>query len=306
MTNFKRIAVIMGGLSGEREVSLSSGQGIVEALTRKGYEVQGIDLTADIESFVRELKAFKPDVVFNALHGVYGEDGCVQGLLNLMKIPYTHSGVLASAIGMNKEKTRQIANQVGISIAKGGLYSKAHFEKDSFPMPFVAKPNADGSSIGVVIVRTEEEKAALLESWADDEYKLIEEYIPGHELAAAALNDEFLGIVEIIPKSGFYDYENKYTEGGARHVVPAPIPEAIQQLVADYTLKIHKTLGCRGVSRSDFRYDDTNPSVPRVIFLEINTNPGMTPLSLVPDIAKSKKIAYDDLVEKLIKEAQCD
>ena len=191
-------------------------------------------------------------------------------------------------------------------VAKGGLKTKTDMLKKMPALPYVAKPNADGSSLGVVIVRTEAEQRSLLKEWSETESKLIEEYIPGRELAAAVLNNSFLGTVEIIPKTGFYDYENKYTAGRTEHVIPAPIPEDITKKIAKYSLEIHKALGCRGVSRSDFRYDDTDPKNPRVVFLEINTNPGMTPFSLVPDIAKIKKISYDELVDELVKEAQCD
>ncbi len=306
MASIKKVAVIMGGLSGEREVSLSSGNGVVSALENLGYLVKPIDLTADILGFVKELKDFQPDAVFNALHGAFGEDGCIQGLLNLMNIPYTHSGVMASALGMDKEKTRQIAEKIGIPVAKGGLKTKKEIEQEMPSLPYVAKPNADGSSLGVFIVQTQKEQEQLIQNWGNEKYKLIEEYIPGRELTAAVLNDECIGILELIPKSGFYDYKNKYTAGQTTHVVPAPIPQEQAQLIAEYSEKIHKALGCRGVTRSDFRYDDSDKLHPRIVFLEINTNPGMTPFSLVPDIAKHKKITYDMLVQKLVEEAQCD
>ncbi len=306
MKKSKKIAVIMGGLSGEREVSLASGKGVAQALKKQGYTVKSIDLTEDIVAFVRALKKFQPDVVFNALHGAFGEDGCVQGLLNLMHLPYTHSGVLASALGMDKAATRKMAESIGIPVAKGGLKTKAEMTKKRPPLPYVAKPNADGSSLGVVIVRTAKEHQDLLKKWGKEPYKLVEEYIPGRELSVAVLNDKFLGTVEIVPQTGFYDFKHKYTDGQTKHLVPAPIPKKQEALVARYAEQIHQALGCRGVSRSDFRYDDTNPKKPRLVFLEINTNPGMTPLSLVPDIAKSKKMSYDTLVESLVKGAKCD
>jgi len=306
MTKIKKVAVIMGGLSGEREVSLSSGKGVAEALKKSGYIVKAIDLTPDIAAFVKELQTFKPDAVFNALHGVYGEDGCVQGLLNLLHIPYTHSGVEASAVGMDKEQTRKIAKTIGIPVAKGGLKTKDEMKKKMPPLPYVAKPNADGSSLGVFIVRTKKEHEQLLKKWGKDQYKLVEEYIPGHELSATVLNGKSIGTIELVPKTGFYDYKNKYTDGTTQHIVPAPLPAKQARLIAKYSELIHNTLGCRGVSRSDFRYDDSDKRHPRLVFLEINTNPGMTPLSLVPDIAKHKKITYDMLVKKLVEEAQCD
>ena len=306
MTKIKKVAVIMGGLSGEREISFLSGKGVVEALKQSGYIVKAIDLTSDIAAFVKELQQFKPDVVFNALHGAYGEDGCVQGLLNLMHIPYTDSGVEASAVGMDKEQTRKIAKTIGIPVAKGGLKTKEEMTKKMPPLPYVAKPNADGSSLGVFIVKTKKEHEQLLKKWGRDKYKLVEEYIPGHELSATVLNGKSIGTIELVPKKGFYDYKNKYTDGTTQHIVPAPLPPKQARLIAKYSELIHKTLGCRGVSRSDFRYDDSNKRHPRLVFLEINTNPGMTPFSLVPDIAKHKKITYAMLVKKLVEEAQCD
>ncbi len=306
MIKTKKVAVVMGGLSGEREISFLSGKGVVEALKQSGYTVKAIDLTSDITAFVKELQQFKPDVVFNALHGVYGEDGCVQGLLNLMHIPYTHSGVEASAVGMDKEQTRKIAKTIGIPVAKGGLKTKEEMTKKMPPLPYVAKPNADGSSLGVFIVRTKKEHEQLLKKWGQDKYKLVEEYIPGRELSATVLNGKSIGTIELVPKKGFYDYKNKYTDGTTQHIVPAPLPPKQARLIAKYSELIHKTLGCRGVSRSDFRYDDSNKRHPRLVFLEINTNPGMTPFSLVPDIAKHKKITYAMLVKKLVEEAQCD
>ena len=306
MKKIKKVAVVMGGFSSEREISLASGKGVAEALRKRGYTVQEVDLTEDMITFVHTLQKFKPDVVFNALHGFFGEDGGVQSLLDVMHIRYTHSGVDASMIGMDKSQTRLVAKKVGVPVAKGGLKNKKEMLKKMPPLPYVAKPNADGSSVGVVIVRTQKQHEALMKTWGDAEYKLVEEYIPGRELSAAVLNGKCLGIVEIVPKTGFYDFKNKYTDGQAVHIVPAPIPLEQEKLVSEYAVKMHKALGCRGVSRSDFRYDTTNPKKPRVIFLEINTNPGMTPFSLVPDIAKYKKISYDELVDTLVKGATCD
>ncbi len=302
----KKVAVIMGGLSGEREISLASGKGVAEALKSRGYDVAEIDLTPDIAAFVNALTSFKPDAVFNALHGRYGEDGAVQGLLNLLNIPYTHSGVLASSVGMDKEQTRKVARSIGVPVANGGLKTKEEMLTNPPQIPYVAKPNDDGSSLGVVIVKNEAEHEALMQNWGENQTLLVEDYIAGRELSVAVLGDEVLGDVELVPESGFYDYTNKYTDGKTKHLVPAPLPPEQSALMAKYALAVHQALGCRGVSRSDFRYDDTNPENPRLVFLEINTNPGMTPFSLVPDIAKSKKIAYDELVSKLVEAAQCD
>lgn len=306
MKKIEKVAVVMGGLSSEREISFQSGKGVAQALKQKGYTVLEIDLTNNIASFVQQLNTFKPDVVFNALHGRYGEDGCIQGMLNLMQIPYTHSGVQASAIGMDKNKTRQLAESLNIPVAKGGLKSKQDLQNQMPDLPYVVKPNDDGSSFGVQIIRTPQEHEQLLKDWPDVEYQLVEEYIAGRELSFAILNNQYLGSVELVPESGFYDFENKYTAGKTQHLIPAPLPKEQEELAAQYSLQIHQALGCRGTTRCDFRYDDTNPSQPKLVFLEINTNPGMTPFSLVPDIAKSKKIAYDELVDKIVREAQCD
>lgn len=306
MKKIEKVVVVMGGLSSEREISFQSGKGVAQALKQKGYTVLEIDLTNNIASFVQQLNTFKPDVVFNALHGRYGEDGCIQGMLNLMQIPYTHSGVQASAIGMDKNKTRQLAESLHIPVAKGGLKSKQDLQNQMPDLPYVVKPNDDGSSFGVQIIRTPQEHEQLLKDWPDVEYQLVEEYITGRELSFAILNNQYLGSVELVPESGFYDFENKYTAGKTQHLIPAPLPKEQEELAAQYSLQIHQALGCRGTTRCDFRYDDTNPSQPKLVFLEINTNPGMTPFSLVPDIAKSKKIAYDELVDKIVREAQCD
>lgn len=306
MKKIEKVAVVMGGLSSEREISFQSGKGVAQALKQKGYTVLEIDLTNNIASFVQQLNTFKPDVVFNALHGRYGEDGCIQGMLNLMQIPYTHSGVQASAIGMDKNKTRQLAESLNIPVAKGGLKSKQDLQNQMPDLPYVVKPNDDGSSFGVQIIRTPQEHEQLLKDWPDVEYQLVEEYIAGRELSFAILNNQYLGSVELVPESGFYDFENKYTAGKTQHLIPAPLPKEQEELAAQYSLQIHQALGCRGTTRCDFRYDDTNPTQPKLVFLEINTNPGMTPFSLVPDIAKSKKIAYDELVDKIVREAQCD
>ena len=248
MTKIKKVAVIMGGLSGERDVSLESGKGIAKALKSTGYTVKAIDLTSDIVTFIKTIQAFKPDVIFNALHGCFGEDGCVQGLLNLMRIPYTHSGVEASAIGMDKDQTRKIAKTLGIPVANGGLKTKDDLKKKMPKLPYVAKPNSDGSSLGVFIVKTKKEHEQLLKKWGKEKYKLIEDYIPGHELAVAVLNGRSIGTIELVPKTGFYDYKNKYTAGTTQHLVPAPLPKKQAALVAQYAEKIHAALGCRGSS----------------------------------------------------------
>ncbi len=302
----EKIAVVMGGISNEREISLASGKGVSSALERLGYDVKQIDLTQDLSKFISELTNFQPDILFNALHGRFGEDGRIQSLLNNMHIPYTHSGAKASEIGMDKSRTKEIAKQIGVPVAEGNLKTKEQMQIEQFPLPYVAKPNDEGSSLDVHIVRTEDEQEALLKQWPQGMKYLVETYIPGRELSVAVLNNQVLGSVEIVPKTGFYDYTNKYTDGQTSHLVPAPLPEKDAEKIGQYALAVHQALGCRGVSRCDFRYDDTNKDDPKIVFLEINTNPGMTPFSLVPDIAKSKKITYDALVNELLKEARCD
>lgn len=292
-----KVAILMGGISSEREISMSSGKGVVEALKNLGYPTKAIIVGADLSKLIADLKRFKPDVVFNALHGKGGEDGCIQGLLNWMKIPYTHSGVLASSLGMDKEMTRKVAQQVKVPVAKGGLKTKAEFEK--MKLPLVVKPNDEGSSIGVSLVLKESDRKKV--KWPKDKKLLVEEYIPGRELSVAVLDGKVLGTLELKPKKGWYDFKNKYQTGAVQHLIPAPVSPAIVKKLCLYAEKMHNALGCRGVTRSDFRLNKN-----RIVFLEINTNPGMTPTSLVPDMARLKNLTYEDLVEKLIQGARCD
>lgn len=292
-----KVAVLMGGISSEREISMSSGKGVVEALQNLGYPTKAIIVGADLSKLIVDLKRFKPDVVFNALHGKGGEDGCIQGLLNWMKIPYTHSGVLASSLGMDKEMTRKVAQQVKVPVAKGGLKTRPEFLK--MKLPLVVKPNDEGSSIGVSLVLKESDRKKV--KWPKGKKLLVEEYIPGRELSVAVLDGKALGTLELKPKKGWYDFKNKYQAGAVQHLIPAPVSKTIEKKLCLYAEKMHNALGCRGVTRSDFRLDKN-----RIVFLEINTNPGMTPTSLVPDMARLKKLTYEDLVEKLIQGARCD
>ena len=296
----KKVAVLMGGISSEREISLLSGQGVMAAVQKLGYQVKAIDVTDNLSQWMKKLMDFEPDVIFNALHGKFGEDGSVQGILNALKIPYTHSGVLASAVSMDKELTRLLADQAGILIAPGGLKTAKEFEK--MALPLVVKPNNEGSSCGVRLVLTQKEKQDVLHDWPLNQKLLVEKYIAGRELAVAVLDGKALGSVELKPKKGWYDYQNKYTEGAVDHFIPAPVTGSQKQKLHAYAEKIHKILGCRGVTRSDFRLSSSG----HIYFLEINTNPGMTPTSLVPDIAKLKHLSYADLVDCLIREARCD
>ena len=296
-----KVLVVMGGFSDEREISLLSGHQVADALKQSGYEVSLYDLK-DVEDFVATLKKVRPDVVFNALHGKYGEDGCIQGLLNLLKIPYTHSGVLASALGMDKNKARLLAQNAGLDIAEGGLLSRDEFLSHEPKMPYVIKPNDNGSSVGVFIVRNEADKKAALAAWPAEESRLVEEYIAGRELSVAVWDNKGVGVVEIVPKTGYYDFKNKYTDGAADHIIPAKIPADVYEKALTHAAIIHQKLGCRGVSRSDFRFDGK-----RLVFLEINTNPGMTALSLVPDIMRvCQGTTYERIVSRLVEEAACD
>ena len=301
----KKVLVLMGGMSSEREISLLSGTNVANALTSVGYHVVIHDLTADIDSLIKTINSERPDVVFNSLHGKYGEDGCIQGLLNMLKIPYTHSGVLASSVGMDKEMTRQIVSKNGVSVPKGQLMTKAEFLKQSPIKPYVIKPNDEGSSVGVFIIENKDDKELLLQSWPfGGAFVMMEEYIAGRELSVAVMGDQVLGIVELVPKAGFYNYANKYTDGCTEHLIPAPLPPEYAQKISHYALKAHQVLGCKGVSRTDFRYDDLNKKKePHIVALELNNQPGMTKLSLVPEIAKSVGISYKDVVSFLIEEA---
>lgn len=297
----------MGGWSSEREVSLVSGAGVVKALTEKGYKVTAIDVQKDIQNLIGALTLAKPDVIFNALHGRGGEDGCMQGVLEFLGIPYTHSGVLSSAVAMDKPLTRRIAQTIGVPIAKGIVATRQEVQsRDVLPPPYVVKPINEGSSVGVRIVNKNDNYRILSEdSWIYGEEVLLEEYIPGHELTVAVLDDKALNVTELRTKAGFYDYTNKYTDGMTEHLIPAPIPAEIRDAAMAHAVTMHKVLGCSGVSRSDFRWDDSKPKVNGLIFLEINTQPGLTPLSLVPEQAKHEGISYADLCAKLVEGAKC-
>ena len=299
----KRVAVIFGGWSSEREVSLSSGKGMSKAARDAGYDVVEIDVGHDLFTHLSEAK---PDVVLNALHGPYGEDGCVQGLLEMMELPYTHSGVLSSALAMDKDKSRSIYKQYGLDIAEGAVYARddvAH--EHPIEPPYVVKPIAEGSSFGVLIVREGANAPAtevLDPKWKFGEDVLVEEFIPGRELTVGVMGDEPLAVTEITTLRDYYDYTAKYASGGSRHVIPAVLPTDITEMTLEAALTAHNALGCRGVSRSDFRYDD---KTGRLVILETNTQPGMTPTSLVPEQAAYKGYDFPALVRWLIEDASC-
>ena len=299
------VAVLMGGWASERPVSLMSGNGVADALESRGHRVTRIDMDREVALRLHEVK---PDVVFNALHGVPGEDGTVQGLMDLMGIPYTHSGLQTSVIAIDKELTKHALVPHGVPMPGGRIVrSEELFEGDPLARPYVLKPVNEGSSVGVAIITTESNYGNPIRRdaegpWQRFETLLAEPYIRGRELTAAVLGDRALMVTELVPKSGFYDFDAKYTEGMTEHVCPAQIPPEITQLCLDYALKAHRLLGCRGTSRSDFRWDDEQGE-DGLFLLETNTQPGMTPLSLVPEQAKHCGIEYAELVEIIIQDA---
>jgi D-alanine-D-alanine ligase len=293
----------MGGLSPEREVSLVSGEACAAALERLGAKVTRIDAGRDVSA---RLVVAKPDVVFNALHGSWGEDGVVQGVIETLAIPYTHSGVLASALAMDKAKAKSVLAAAGVKVPGGGLYDRREVaDHHVLPPPYVVKPNAEGSSVGVFIVMEGSNRPPqelLAPDWAMGERVLVEPYIAGKELAVAVMGDRALAVTDIIPTKGWYDYEAKYGEGGSRHVIPAEIPEAVAAEAMRLSLLAHQALGCRGVTRSDFRYDGVKDDL---VLLEVNTQPGMTPTSLAPEQAAYLGIDFDSLVLWMVEDASC-
>ncbi|PHS29097.1 MAG: D-alanine--D-alanine ligase [Robiginitomaculum sp.] len=297
----RHIAVLLGGLSPEREVSLVSGKACADALRRQGWQVSEIDAGRDLAA---QLDRINPDVIFNALHGEWGEDGRVQGILDTFGKPYTHSGVAASALAMDKHRAKAVLEAEGIVCPKSVLISRFEAAKTHIlPLPYVAKPNAQGSSVGVVIVREGESRPpAILGSndWPYGDEILIEEYIPGRELTVAVLGDRALAVTEICPHTAFYDYEAKYADGGSVHQIPADIPKKIEKMAMEQALAAHRALDCRGLTRSDFRFDDKNNFLR---LLEINTQPGMTATSLAPEQANHIGIGFDDLVEWMAENA---
>ncbi len=297
----KKVLVLMGGFSAEREVSLSSGKDIANALETKGYDVLLYDLK-DAWDFVKVLQKEKPDVVFNGLYGNWGEDGAIQGMLDLLQIPYTHSGMRASAVGMDKHLTKYIAKTCGIRVAQSQKMTAREFFKNGtiVPMPYVVKPVSDGSSVGVFIVETPEDVLKVKYKNIDREI-LVEKYIPGHELTVMCLEDKAYVVTELKASNEFYDYNAKYTAGKTEHILPAQIPYEVSEICKAYAEKLHQALGCNTVSRVDLRWNEEDG----VVLLEINTNPGMTALSLVPEQAKYAGISYADLCAKLVEGAKC-
>jgi D-alanine-D-alanine ligase len=288
------VAVLMGGLSSEREVSLVSGAACADALERLGAKVSRVDAGRDVAAVLTRIK---PDVCFNALHGAWGEDGCVQGVLETLGVPYTHCGVLASALAMDKAKSKAVLAAAGVTVPGGGLFNR-HVAAAGHVMapPYVVKPNAEGSSVGVFLVfegANSPPQEIVAPAWTYGEEVMIEPYIRGLELAVGVMDGRAMNVTEVIPRTGFYDYEAKYGEGGSEHVVPARIPAHVAEKAKELSERAHAALGCRGVTRSDLRYDDINDVL---VLLEVNTQPGMTPTSLVPEQAAAGGVSFDDLV----------
>ena len=301
-----QVVVLMGGWSAEREVSLTSGRGVAEALRERGWSnVTEVDMDRNV---AQVLAGIRPDVVFNALHGTPGEDGTVQGMMDLMQIPYTHSGLETSVIAIDKELTKMVLVPHGIRMPAGTIVSsESLYREDPLPRPYVVKPVNEGSSVGVAIVTAEGNYGNPIGRdvegpWHHFERLLAEPFVRGRELTVAVLGDEALAVTELKPRAGFYDYDAKYTDGLTEHVCPAEIPEDVAREAMDMAAKAHRLLGCKGASRSDFRWDDER-GVDGVYLLEVNTQPGMTPLSLVPEQGRYRGIAYGELVERLIEEA---
>jgi D-alanine-D-alanine ligase len=300
----KHVAVLMGGWSAEREVSLRSGKACADALESEGYRVTRVDVQRNIGEV---LGALKPDAAFNVLHGVPGEDGTIQGVLEVLGIPYTHSGVLSSALAMDKAQARIVMAHAGVPVADGRVVTRAEAAKGHvLPRPYVLKPVAEGSSVGVFIV-TEEHAHPPQEltrpDWKHGETLLAERYIPGLELTCAVMGDEALDVIEIEAATRFYDYEAKYAPGGSRHILPARIKPNIYQEARILTLKAHRALGCRGISRADFRFDNREDGSGELFCLEVNTQPGMTETSLVPELAAYRGMSFGGLVRWIVEDA---
>ena len=304
----KHVAVLMGGWSAERPVSLNSGAGCAAALETRGYRVTRVDVDRQI---AQTLLALKPDVAFNALHGQAGEDGALQGLLEILRIPYTHSGILASALAMQKDRAKTVLAAAGVPVAYGVVVDRHDAaRRHPLPPPYVLKPVSEGSSFGVVIVKEDRAHPAQevgREDWPYGDMLLAEHFVAGKELTCAVMGDRALGIIEIKPVSeAFYGYDAKYAKGGSIHVLPAEIKPNIYQDIQSLSLKAHRALGCRGLTRADFRYDETKGEGGELVCLEVNTQPGMTETSLAPEMAAHAGISFADLVAWMVEDASCD
>jgi D-alanine-D-alanine ligase len=304
--HMKHVAVLMGGWSAEREVSLVSGAGVAKALEEEGYRVTAVDVQRDLAGLMQALTSPRPDVVFNALHGRGGEDGTIQGILEFLGLPYTHSGVQASAIAMDKAMTKRVLETAGVRSPKGLVLTRGEITGGAHPMPapYIVKPVDEGSTVGVTLVR-EGQNSPVGDAWTFGERALVEEFIRGRELTVGVMGDRALAVTEIVFEAQVYDYTAKYSAGHAVHTIPAAIPDAVAEEAKRLAVLAHQTLGCRGVSRSDFRWDDSRPGTDGLYFLEINNQPGMTPLSLVPEQAAHVGISYGALVGWLVENASC-
>lgn len=300
----KHVAVLMGGWSAERDVSLRSGAACAAGLEKSGYRVTRIDVERDVAEVLTKLK---PDAAFNALHGKFGEDGQIQGVLELLQIPYTHSGVLSSALSMHKERARQVMAAAGVPVAEGLVVNRTDAAR-AHPLtpPYVLKPVSEGSSVGILIVKEDQEhppQELTRPDWAHGELLLAEKYIAGRELTCAVVDGKPTGVIDIVAADGWYDYHAKYSKGGSKHILPAVLSDSVYQFVQSSTLKAHQALGCRGVSRADFRYDDRPGGSGALVCLEVNTQPGMTETSLVPELAAHAGYAFDELVKWMVEDA---
>jgi D-alanine-D-alanine ligase len=303
------VAVLMGGWSPEREVSLVSGKACAEGLREGGHTVVEYDVQRDLRAlieFLRPAAGGGPDVVFNAMHGKYGEDGCIQGVLEILGMPYTHSGVLASAIAMDKPMSRHVFTSIGIRVALGKVVERRTLAAgDPMARPYVVKPIDQGSSVGVHIVREGDNLAAVEAAEARyGEKVLIEKFVPGRELTVAIMDDKAVAVTELRPRTRFYDYEAKYTDGVTEHLIPAPIPADVYEQAREWALMAHQALGCTGLSRADLRWDDSKPGTSGLVMLELNTQPGMTPLSLAPEQAKWAGISWSELMTWMVEHAR--
>lgn len=303
----KHVAVLLGGWVNERPVSLSTGRECANALEAAGYQVSRVDVDRNVANVLSELK---PDVAFNALHGPFGEDGCIQGILEFLEIPYTHSGVLGSSLAMNKVKAKDVLSAAGVPVTEHLIVNRFEIGREH-PMkpPYVIKPINEGSSFGVLIVREDQEfppQQLTSQEWPYPDVLMCEKYIPGRELTCGVMGDRALGVIDIEPMGpGFYDFDAKYKKGGSKHTLPAKISPFVYQKIQTLALEAHHALGCRGVSRADFRFNEQEDGTGELICLEVNTQPGMTPTSLVPELAAHEGISFQDLVCWMVEEASC-
>jgi D-alanine-D-alanine ligase len=301
-----RIAVLYGGISAEREVSLSTGRQVIAALRELGHEVTPIEVGADLRGLIAALDP-APDAVFNALHGRFGEDGTIQGVLDWLGIPYTHSGVRASALAIDKPAAKAVFAAAGLPVPEGRVIDITELDaRDPLPRPFVVKPLNEGSSVGVTIMREgDNRRAAVAAGWRFGPRAMVEEYVPGRELTVGVLGDRALAVTEIAPTTGFYDYEAKYADGGSRHIIPARVHPDAYARALHIALAAHHALGCRGATRADFRYDDTRGEPGRLVLLEVNTQPGLTPTSLLPEQAAHQGLSFPQLCGWMLEQAAC-